>query len=717
MKNYSQYVDPFIGVDGPGECICGPYLPHSIVRLSPDTLPSNSSSGYCSDLPIMRFSHTHVIGTGGASRYGNIGVTPFVGKLRNYAEGYNREDEKAQCGYYSVRLLPSNIQAELTSTPRVGLHRYTYPNGKKANLIIDLGSVIQTTTLVEGWPNTPGESIGRSIGGFTEIISDREVIGRGDFKGGWGHEYPYSVYFYAKTDQAFSETLTCNHTGVFERTSADGSNCKVLLGFGQKQIINLQVGISYVSVANARKHAEEEVGEKTFDEIRSASEKIWDASLSRIRVSGGTKEQRTLFYTQFSRLLCMPSDLGVDDEFTYWKSGVRHFTDFYCMWDSVRNANSLISLFDPDLEADILGCYLDIAQHRGWLPDAWICGHSAFIQGGSSADILYCEAALKGIKGIDYEKALTYMRKNNETESSDPDYFGRHLKDYRDLGYVTTDTKLSCVSRHLEYAYQDWCIGALAKKLGYTEIAKSYEESSKKIWNLWRDDLKAFAPRNHNGQWIEQFDPNNYSSKYPWIDPYFYEGTSAQWSFSVHHDFYGLIERCGGPDAFVQRLDEFFDTGKYHSKETMLHIPYLYIYAGRPDKTAERVKECMEKYFQTTRDGLHDNEDMGCQSAFYMCSGMGLYPLMGQDLYFLTAPTFTETAITLGTSGKTLTIKCVNATESNKYVKSIRLNGVELHRFWVRHNEIANGGVLEFELSDMPVFGFELELPPSPVKL
>ena len=288
----------------------------------------------------------------------------------------------------------------------------------------------------------------------------------------------------------------------------------------------------------------------------------------------------------------MPTHLGVDDENPLWISGIRQFTDFYCLWDSVRNANSFISLFDPDLETELLNALLDIGDHTGWIPDAWIAGHSAMIQGGCSADILFCEAALKGLKGIDYNKALKHMRRGAETVSPNPNLYGRYTEEYAELGYLSTRIG-NCVSRHLEYAYQDWFIGTLARLLDKDEVASKYMESSKKAWNLWREDIKAFAPKKPDGSWVEPFDPKGCRPD-SWNDPFFYEGTSIQWSFSVHHDFHGLIRKHGGPEAFIRHLDEFFDVSKlenplsfprahYFSKETMLHIPYLYTYAGRPD--------------------------------------------------------------------------------------------------------------------------------------
>jgi len=208
--------------------------------------------------------------------------------------------------------------------------------------------------------------------------------------------------------------IVANSAGMLEGPVATGTNCRAIASFGKQETVEARVGISYVSIAQARASVEREARGKTFETIRAEARTTWENALGRIRVEGGTHEQKTLFYTLFTRLLCMPSDLGIDDEHAFWHSGVRQFTDIYCLWDSVRNANSFLSLFDPDFEVALLNSLLDIADHTGWLPDAWIAGHGAQIQGGSSADILFCEAALKGLTGIDYEKALGYMRKNME---------------------------------------------------------------------------------------------------------------------------------------------------------------------------------------------------------------------------------------------------------------------------------------------------------------
>jgi len=705
----TEHVNPLIGVNRPANCLPGPCLPLGLVRLSPDTLDIQwGTHGYRSDRPIRHFSHTHVSGTGGGGRYGNIGVMPFIGLPRFELDAATPRDETAAAGYYAVTLAESGIRVELTATPRTGIHRYRFPAGAEANLLIDAGCAIQIEN------HTPGESTGASIGGFVEWVGDRELVGRGDYRGGWGHDFPYSVFFCARFDRPAARRLVADAAGPRTGTCACGVRSRAVAGFGAAGEVNVQVGISFVSLAKARASLDREAAGRGFEPLRHAAEAVWERALSRLAVEGGNGTQRTLFYTLLARLLTMPTDLGVDDEFGLWHSGVRHFTDVYCLWDSVRNANSLIGLFDPELEVALLNGLLDVADHVGWIPDAWIAGHSAMIQGGSSADILLCEAAAKGFRGINYERALRQMRKNNEVESPDPRLYGRYLADYRDLGYLSTRVR-GCVSRHLEYAYQDWCIGSLAARLGETEVAARYREGSRKVWNLWRPDKQAFCPRHPDGQWVEPFDPALCASP-SWTDPYFYEGSSRQWSWNVQHDFAGLVERLGGPEGFAGRLDAFFEAGQYHSKETMLHVPWLYHYAGRPERSAERVRWALERFFKADRDGLSDNEDMGCQSAFYLCGSLGLYPIMGQDLYLLGPPAFPRATVALGTGGAALEISAPGADKPGRFITAARLNGRPLDRAWLRHAEIAGGARLDLDLGDAPASWGRLP-PPSPASL
>jgi len=714
MKTPLDQVDPFLGVDGFGNTLCGPYLPFSLVRLGPDTLPPQKTNGYRSGEPILRFSHTHLSGTGGTGRYGNIGVMPFTGKPRLQIDACEISQEIAEAGCYGVTLEPSKIRVELTSTPRTGIHRYTFPAGQAGNILIDAGATVQNSY------DHPKEKSPVSAGGYIEMVSDHEISGRADFVGGWGHLHPYSIYFFARAQRPWDQLLLGNNEGILNRDAACGVNARAVLHYAEGQTVDLQVGISYLSVANARASVDREAAGKTFEQIREASRATWQESLSRMKVEGGAGEQRKIFHTMHYRLLCMPSDLGIDDEFHLWKSGVRQFTDVLCLWDSVRNANSLLALIEPSFSRDLMNAFLDIYDHTGWLPDAWVNGHSAWIQGGSSADIILSEYAQKGIEGIDYQKALRATRKNAEVPPPDPYSSGRYHPDYQTLGFTTTRIALGCVSRHLEYAYQDWCIGKLAEVLGDQKAAEEYFNHSRNLWNLWRSDKKCFAPKNPDGNWIEPFAPEYYKDEF-WYDPYFYEGNSIRWSFNTQHDFAGLVRRHGGAEAFVEHLNFYFSEDQndkrfhYRHNETGLHIAYLYLYAGRPDLTMIATRKLLKKYYHATREGLHDNEDMGCQSTFYICSSLGFYPVMGQEIYWLTAPVFTRGEVSVNNRGDKLVIESPAASEKNSFIQSATLDGKPLNRAWIRHSEIAKGAVLRFVMGDQPTGWGKEESPPSPL--
>jgi predicted alpha-1,2-mannosidase len=718
-----EMVNAWLGTEPPGNCLPGPCRPFGVVRLGPDTDFPQPTHGYQDNAPIVRFSHTHVAGTGGASRYGNVGITPYAGRHQtamlnpfllapsDRRARLGKADEAAAVGYYAVTLTPSGIRAELTCSRHVGLHRYTFPAGAEAGILLDGGAVIQTgkvTTVsrLEFW-DTPA----RSIGGFIEIASPGEVVGRCDLRGGWGHDQPYSVFFALRADRPFTDIHLANAEGMVPGgpgVTVAGTDCRAALSFGTLRELNLQVGISFVSVADARKWLDRETGGRNFAEIRREAEDEWEALLSRFRVEGGSETERRIFHSLLTRLHCQPTDLGIDEENPGWRSGVRHFWDFYCLWDSVRNANSLLMLCAPELSRDMLNSLLDTAEHTGWLPDAWIAGHHAFQQSGCACDVLFREAQARGIPGVDYARALVLLRRNAEMLSPNPSLMGRYPA-YRDLGHHP-DGVPNCLSRSIEYAYFDWCLGKLAEAAG-AEGAADDLRNSQRIWNLWRDDHQTFWPKDADGNWVDGFDPGTIRWD-SWNEPWTYEANGRSWTMCVFHDIPGLIRRLGGPEAFVAHLDEHFAQGWFNVKETKMHIPYLYHYVGRPDRSAERVRETMDSSFADARLGLHDNEDMGCQSTYYICGSIGLYPVMGQPLWLLVPPRFDRVELDLGATGKTLRVTARRVGVGN-YITAATLNGKPLARAWLHHREVADGADLAFTLGDTPNDWGRRDLPPT----
>ncbi|MEM7218646.1 MAG: GH92 family glycosyl hydrolase [Pseudomonadota bacterium] len=704
MTEPLDYVDPFIGVDGPGSTLCGPYHPLGLVRLGPDTVAPHRTHGYRSDLPLQGYSHTHVSGTGGEGRFGNVGVQAFSGHWTSVPMPFERHNETARVGYYSVEQGPGGIRVELTAAARCGVSRFTFPAQSAGGVMIDASAVHEFHPLKHA----------RCVEAEFEWTAADRFEGYGIFRGGWGHDEPYRVCFVGVLSRAPDRTIVSADGALCDDPQGRGTRVRSLAHWNDAGTIELRIGVSFASRAHARASLAREAEPYSFAEIEQANRAAWQRWFDRIQVSGGSAEQRRIFHTFITRLLCMPTDLGAADEFHHWPSEHRHFSEIYCLWDSIRNANSLITLIAPELTRDMLNCLLDIAEQRGWLPDAWIAGHSTKVQGGSSADILFNEARLKGVEGVDYRRALHYMHKNNEVESDDPYSHGRYLPDYRDLGYVSTRA-INCVSRHLEYAYQDWCTGSLALALDEADIASQAFASSGKVWNLWHEELQHFAPRTPKGDWAQPFDMNR-ALPDSWNDPYFYEGVSRAWSYNVQHDFEGLVARCGGPEAFAARLDAFFAEKRRVTKETFMHIPLLYHYAGRPDKSSARLREVLAKAYSSARNGLPDNEDMGCHAAFYICGSLGLYPMMGQDWYFLTAPVFSAARIRLGSADRVLAIEAPAASAQNVYIRGVLLDGKPLERAWLRHAEIAAGATLTFDLTDRPgAWGFG-HPPPSPLR-
>jgi predicted alpha-1,2-mannosidase len=729
MSSLLELVNPRIGISGSGHCLVGPYMPLGLVRVGPDSFFPQCPAGYKAGQPILGFSHLHLHGNGGSGRYGNIRLTPFCGEpqarpLRPFLfpphksiGGAVAHDEVSRVGYYAASLEGLGVRAELTCTHQVGVHRYTFSGPGARHVMVDVGACVQTDCTPPGQNASCAEwdSVSTSIGGFAQSTSNRVVFGRGDFRGGWGFVKPYSVHFYLRSRQPFEDVRFATGGGLMHPRAdgAAGEGCMAMLRYGPEvSQVELEVGISFVSVANAQSAVATEVGDAPFDEIRSRCEAKWLPWLSRVRVQGGSPDEQTLLYTSLYHLFCAPADVGVDHENPYWKSGVRQYTDFYCLWDSIRNANSLWHLMAPELSASIMNALLDIAEHFGWLPDAYIAFQPAYQQSAAATDILFSEAMRKGVGGVDYARALHFCRRNAEVAVPDPSIHGRYLENYHKLGYVSTDSPKSSVSRHLEYTYHDWCIGKLAESLGQRDVAERFRSFAGRLWNLWRDDKQCFWPRLPDGQWIDGVNPDRPQDD-SWNDPYTYEASLSDWTMNSMHDFHGFIRRVGGPEKFVEYLDSYFARGLFFPKETKMHIPHLYTYAGRPDKAADAVRKSLAQAYGNRDNGLPDNEDMGCQSGYYICNSIGLYPIYGQEHYMIVPPLFDRVELDLGTTGKTLTIVAPRGGGKGLYIREATLNGQPLDRAWVRHEEIRHGGELRFVLADEPAKWGTRQPPPN----
>ena len=686
MRDLSEAVDVFHGVDGGGNCLPGPCLPFGIARPGPDTA-NGATSGYASGQPLLRFSQLHVSGTGGSGRYGVIGLLPSLGRPHVCTPTALRIDaEQGAPGWYRAELDGGAIVAELTATARCAVHRYRFARRDgffgppTPHVHLDLGPAIG----------------GVAIDGALRWSDERTLVGHGTWRGGWGHDHPYTVFCCVRFAQVPATRRVRNAVGAADPggLSAQGPGCTALAAFPGADEVVVQVGLSFVSAEQAQAHLDREVGADDFTAVRERAAAAWREVIGRVAADGGDPAHRTLLATALYRLSTMPDDLG-EDECPWLPAGSgRQFNNLYCLWDSVRNANAWLMLLDPGFARDLLLALMAIGRERGAMPDAWIMGRSAFVQGGCSADVLLAEAVLKGLPGIDPAQALAAMRRSHEVPSDDPAIAGRY-PEYRELGFLP-DGVPQAVSRTLEYAYHDWCLARTAEHLGETALARAADARAARIWEQWRDDLKVFAPRRRDGRWIDPLDPWRPVRKDYWNDPWFYEGVAHEWALTVH-DLDGLIARHGGREGFIAHLDRFFAQGPYFWKEIILHTPWLYHAAGRPDLSAAQVRRQLAAHYRLGRGGLSDNEDMGSQSAFIIGAVLGLQPLMGRDQWLINAPQVERAELRVG-EGRILRL----VRDGEGPVQRASHDGRDLPRCWLRHRDLLAGGELVFRCAPGP---------------
>jgi predicted alpha-1,2-mannosidase len=705
-QSLTNWVDPFIGAEI-GNTLPGPQLPFGLVRLGPDIATPNNTTGYRSDKPIRGFSHNHLSGTGGGARYGNVMIIPGIGAI-NLNPMPTKYNEYAKPGFYTVTLhdKAGDVQCELTASNRVGMHRYTFFKLKSdetlllnysqqdtihANILLDASSIIN---MVEAEQT-------ENIDGNIRIVSDSQIEGFAAFKGGWGGENPYKVYFVATFDRPFYSYGTWKNDIIFKNVSSQsGTNIGAFAGFvlKQKEEIQIKVAISYVSLENAQTNIKEVSG-WYFDKVRNCANKVWNDYLNLIEVEGGSPEMKTVFYTALYHTFSMPSYMGIDDENPKWKSGKPHFWDFYTLWDTYRTVMPLYTLIKPEKQSAIVQCLLDIYKHKGWLPDAWTAGDYAYVQGGTSADVVIADAVLKGLKGFDIKEAYEAIKKNTDSMSDNPYKYGRYQAEYSKLGYLSSNIKNGS-SRTLEYAYDDYCIAQVARVLGKSDDYHKYLKQSYNSLNLFNPDTKFFWSKDTTGKWVPGFSPTFRRPDY-WNGPYFYEGTPWNYSTYFPHDMKLLISKHGENSNFVAFLDTLFN-GKHYEmgNEPGFLTPYLYHYAGRPDKSLKQVRELLGDY-KVGRLGLPGQDDSGAMSAWYIFGSMGFFPVAGQDVYLIGSPLFSKSTVKLD-SGKTFTIIAKNTNNQNLYVQSAKLNGKKWDKCWFRHKDIINGGELVLEMGTIP---------------
>ena len=712
-ETYTQYVDPKIGSGGHGHVFVGANVPFGMVQLGPTSIPQDWDwcSGYHdSDSTVIGFSHTHLSGTGIGDLF-DITVMPVTRADLTYARGKENDPESglwsyadrtkeiARPGYYSVPLTRYGITAELTATNRVGMHRYTFPASDEAGIVIDLMN---------------GGCWDRPTDTFIEPCADNAVRGY-RFSRGWADDQ--KVYFYAEFSRPYKDLNI--HSIDYKPYYA-----KADFETREGEQIMMKVALSPVSMENAYENMQTELPGWDFDRTVEEAEDAWDKELGRIRIETKDENARKIFYTALYHSMIAPSTFcdidgsyrGADGE-AYEDAGHQVYTTF-SLWDTYRAAMPLYSIFQSERYKDFINTMLDIYRKQGKLPVWHLHGCETNCMVGNPGIPPVADAIVKGFDGIDYELAFEAMK----ASALRPDRGQQYRMEY---GYIPCDLMNESVAYDLEYALADGALANAAKVLGKEDEYQYFLNRAKSYQRLYDPQLRFIRGKDSKGDFRQEYSPFYSSHR---ADDYC-EGNGWQYTWLVPHDFDGLVDRFGGKDAFIEKLDSLFIVpsviegeevspdisgliGQYaHGNEPSHHILYFYTMAGQPWKTADKVREVLSTLYSSRPDGLSGNEDVGQMSAWYILSSLGFYQVEpGTDRYWLGSPLFDKASVKVGVDGKgrdiMFNVIAQNNSDRNRYIQSVTLNGKPYAKAYIEHKDITAGSTLVLDMGPQPAIWY-----------
>ena len=693
QTDYAKKVNPKIGSGGHGHVFVGANVPFGMTQVGPTSITQDWDwcSGYHdSENSVIGFSHTHLSGTGCGDLF-DVTLMPVVGevaygrgRLGDYSTGFwseaDRTREIVEPGYYSVPLTRYNIVAEMTATERGGLHRYTFPASDEAAIILDL--------LHGGCWDRPEDL-------YAEAVSDCRVVGR-RHSYGWANNQ--KVYFVMEFSKPFES---------FEPIGEDNFYYRINFRTEEGEQIGVKVALSSVSEQGAELNFNTEVAGAEFDAARKAAYDKWNDEISKIRIYGATAEQEEIFYTGMYHMYVAPSlfsDVdgtyrGADNEI-HPNPGHDTYTTF-SLWDTYRAKLPLMTITHPERMDDVINTMLNIYDEQSFLPIWHLWGWDNGCMVGSPGIIAVSDAVAKGIEGIDAERAWEAIYGSCMHDIRG----GRYRKVY---GYMPNDLQAESIAHDMEFAIADAAAVEVARMLGKAE--EEYLEQRSHSWLNYFDYESGFVRgKSSKGEWREDFNPYNASR----IANEYCEGNAWQYTWLVPQDLERLVECFGGREATLERLDALFtaDTkmegedvtpdisgliGQYvHGNEPSHHIIYFYTMLGEPWKAADRLYEVMATMYSTAPDGLSGNEDVGQMSAWYIMTTLGFYPVEpAAGRYVLGVPMVDRAEIDV--EGGVFTVVRDGYTPEARYVQRVELNGEELRRGYITHEEIISGGELRF---------------------
>jgi len=715
-------VDPFIGTGGGGyaqaQAFVGASVPFGMVKPGPDSSGgplgragfAHTSGYWYHDERIDGFSQLHFHGTG-IEDYGNVLLMPTLGAGADktsedgYRQYFRHSLEAASPGYYTVILEETGIEAELTATAHAALHRYRYPaTAAEPVVVVDLGHGLGRTGCLESSLRYDPDR--RELSG--------RMLSAGRFT---GDDHAFDVFVSATFEPApVSVTLFRDHEVLGSEREAQGERVGAFVSLPPGvETAQVRVGISYIDVEAARANRDEVEG-RDFDQVHEAARAAWRRELSRIEVEALHEDQARIFYTALYHSMLMPTQMsesdgryvGLDRQ-VHDDGGRRYYSDF-SMWDTYRTLHPLLTLLDPERAADLATTLLRMAEQHGALPRWPLAVNETGTMLGSPASVILADTVLRGGGRFDVAAGLDAM-------VADADGIpGRsirgNIQDCLQLGYCPADRVGRGVANTLEYAWADFAIANLARRLGHEDVEARFRQRVGGYAGLWDDGEQFLRGRNSDGSWSQQpFDPE------VWTDD-FAEGNAWQYLWATPFDVGPFAALFGGVEPMLAKLDSFFelseatpspvlvepfvgyDTYYWHGNEPDIHAAYMYALAGQPWRGERWINWVRRSKYDATPDGLNGNDDAGTLSSWYVFSALGLYPLAGSDLYIIGTPLFPRAVLQLEHGELIIEAAAVDA--DNIHIQAARLNGRALQRPWLRHDEMITGGLLELEMGSSP---------------
>ncbi|MCC8143050.1 MAG: GH92 family glycosyl hydrolase [Tannerellaceae bacterium] len=724
-----DYVNPFIGSSNFGTTNPGAVCPQGLMSVTPFNVMGSATNRYDKDKQwwstpytsdnnyFTGFAHVNLSGVG-CPELGSLLLMPTTGEVNvDYHEyGSAYKDEVASPGYYSNVLTKYGIKTEVTASMRTGLSRFTFPAGQ-GNILLNLG---------EGLTNESGATV--------KIVSDTEIEGSkllGTFC--YAPQAVFPIYFVMKVSKAPKDMGYWKKqrlmTGVEHKWDIHSSKHKLYTNYTREmsgddvgvwfmydteenEMIEVKVGVSFVSIENARLNMETEQPGFDFDQVRTAARNQWNDMLSAIQVEGGTPDQRTVFYTGMYHLLIHPNILqDVNGEYPMAESLKMGHTNenrytVFSLWDTYRNVSQMMTLLYPERQLEIIHSMLDIYKESGWLPKWELYGRETLTMEGDPSIPYIVDAWMRGLRDFDVNLAYEAMRKG-ATTPGEYNLLRPDVNDYFSLGYVPLRGEFdNSVSHALEYYIADWNLSLFAEALGKKEDAKLFRQRSMGYKNYYSPEYGTFRPKLPDGTFLIPFDPKLGENFEP--NPGFHEGSAWSYTFYVPHDIPGLAKLMGGKRKFVDKLQSVFDDGHFDmANEPDIAYPYLFSYfKGEEWRTQKTVRDLLNEHYKNAPDGLPGNDDTGTMSTWALFSMMGFYPACPGDVnYVLTSPTFDKITIKLNEKyypkGQ-LVIEAVHNTPNDIYIDGITVDGKKWNGYTISHEELMNAGTLKFNLSGQP---------------